>query len=510
MSMLTSSSNGWRISEQLQMWVIATMIIVGGFYAVVHGYTSAVVAIVALGTLYAVYQQNRSLGICVAVAFLILIGDERRVLGWLTDFPSNDPLLLVGPAFILLAALPALIHIRLRDTMSKLVLALGVIMVLEIFNPGQGGLAVGLSGALFFIPQLLWFWLGRNYGNEAMIRRLIFRVVIPLATLAALLGYYQVYVGETPWEHAWVLHSGYTALYLGGKTIRAIGFSTSGQEYTDLLLIGSYFCVAQVLRRRWIYGLPLAILIPAIVLASSRGCIIRFALAVTLAWTLRGKQKATRPLRFAVAVIAVVGSIAFLVSKGGSGGGGESANKTNASAAIAHDTNGLAHPLDQRYSTVGLHSQEIVLGTIEAIKHPIGYGIGETTGASRFSNTGQTLMTEFDLSDSFVDLGVPGGLIYLAIFGLGLLLAYRYSEFGAPDLRIAIVIFFAADAGSWMYTGEYGNVPILWFLLGTVTALVYEKKQEQARLLALRRSRPLPAGPLTTVALPTAKTSALR
>jgi hypothetical protein len=505
--MLTSSSTGWRISEQLQMWFIAAAIIVIGSYAVIHGYTTPVVAVVTLGIIYSIYQRNRSLGVCIAVAFLILIGDERRVLGWLTEFPTNDPLLLVGPAFILLAVLPALIHIRLRDTMSKLVLALGFIMVLQIFNPGQGGLAVGLSGALFFIPQLLWFWLGRNYGSEAIVRRLIFRVVIPLATLAALLGYYQVYVGETPWEHAWVLHSGYAALYIGGKSVRAIGFSTSGQEYTDLLLIGSYFCVAQLLRRRWIFTLPMAVLLPAIVLASSRGGIVRFALAVTLAWTLSGKQKATRPLRFAIALVVVIGAITFLVSKAGSGGA--NTDKSNASSALAHDTNGLAHPLDQRYSTVGLHSQEIVAGTFAALKHPIGYGIGETTGASRFSNSGQLLMTEFDLTDSFVDLGVPGGLIYLAIFGLGLLLAYRYSQFGAPDLRIAIVIFFAADAGSWMYTGEYGNVPILWFLLGTVTALVYEREQQTARLQAVNQSRRSTRAPVSA-GLAAARASHLR
>src|SRR5205823_6330019 len=108
-----------------------------------------------------------------------------------------DPVLLVGPAVALLLFALALVKGRLsRDSkLSRWVAVLMVIMVLQIFNPLQGGLAVGLAGALFYLVPLLWFWIGQSWGSAIFTEKVLFRVVIPVAVAGSLLGLYQAFFG---------------------------------------------------------------------------------------------------------------------------------------------------------------------------------------------------------------------------------------------------------------------------------------------------------------------------
>ena len=46
--------------------------------------------------------------------------------------------------------------------LAGMVSILGLIYVLEIFNPLQGGVTVGLSGALFMLVPVAWFYFGQD------------------------------------------------------------------------------------------------------------------------------------------------------------------------------------------------------------------------------------------------------------------------------------------------------------------------------------------------------------
>ena len=63
---------------------------------------------------------------------------------------SNDPLLVVGPVICGLLFLRAAFERRLsaETPLSKLIVALMVVMTLEVFNPLQGGLTVGIASSL--------------------------------------------------------------------------------------------------------------------------------------------------------------------------------------------------------------------------------------------------------------------------------------------------------------------------------------------------------------------------
>lgn len=451
-------------------------------------YTSPLLAVMALSVLAGLYWVNRYLGISAALIYLILLGDIRRIVGWLTSFPTNDPLLLVAPAFVVILVLPVFYRLRLSDKLSKAVFALIAMMFLQMFNPGQGGILVGFSGALFYMVPLLWFWVGRKYGNEDFGSTVVYRIMIPAAVAAALLGIYQIYFGLLPWEQAWVDHASYAALYIGGKSIRSIGFSTSSQEYANLLLMSSTCCFAGlVVGKKWLI-LPLSVILPALFLASSRGSIIHLVLAVVLILTFKSRNKATLPIRFVAASIVVIGGGILLLSNFANYKAG--ASEGAASYAIAHQVNGLSHPLDSRYSTAGLHSAEIMSGLLGALKHPIGYGTGETSIASKFSTSGQVLATEFDISDQFINLGLPGGLLYLLVVILSIKVGYDYLHCGRRDLSLAVFALYFSFLGDWLFPGEYGNGPLLWILIGTASAEVYRFSQRRVvRVAKVRGSR---------------------
>jgi hypothetical protein len=77
----------------------------------------------------------------------------------------HDALLLVAPlAAFFLCCLTAVSGKRLSrgGGLSIAVLLLAVLMTAQIFNPAQGGLVVGLGGALFYLVPLLWFWIGSH------------------------------------------------------------------------------------------------------------------------------------------------------------------------------------------------------------------------------------------------------------------------------------------------------------------------------------------------------------
>src|SRR5579871_3027950 len=114
-----------------------------------------------------------------ALTYTALLGGLRRnlipVLGW----SGTDPLLLVCPAVVGLYFLGKAFQRRipLATSLSKAVCGLLVLMAAQIFNPMQGGLEIGLIGALLYIAPLLWFYAGNDLATPAFLRRLLWALV---------------------------------------------------------------------------------------------------------------------------------------------------------------------------------------------------------------------------------------------------------------------------------------------------------------------------------------------
>ncbi|MBV9851476.1 MAG: hypothetical protein JO250_17555 [Armatimonadetes bacterium] len=427
-------------------------------------------ALCLLGLFFILLIYSPRAGIPWTLAYLAALGGLRRWLIPIFGWTPMDPLLLVSPALVMLydANLLARRGLPARTRLSRLLVCLLALMTLEILNPLQGGLAIGVAGALFYIVPLLWYFVGRCVGDAALVRRLI-RVAIGIGILAALYGLYQTWFGYSAGEQEWLRLSGYTALNVGG-TIRAISFFTSSAEYAHFLCVALVLLWALWLRGHRLVLLPMPLLALAIFLESSRGVVFSVLAACAALWAVQGRRTvAWLPRGLLAAGLAVTGLVWSLgrVQQGEYG--------VQTQALIEHQASGLLNPLDERHSTATQHSTMALDGVKAGFTDPLGQGLGATTlAAAKFNSAGGS--TEVDVSNMFVSLGFAGGLLYVAIIGVVLMTAFRYWHRARNLAALAILGLLLLELGQWLTGGHYAASMLIWFCIGALDRLQPERE----------------------------------
>lgn len=467
-----------RLLRTNLFWALAALPLIAVLmWLMLHDQLNTLFAAAFAVSLLIVAIRSRAAAAICSLTYLLLLGDIRRIVSWIGGPPASDLLLIVGPFVAVVLATPLLLRVRLRDPLSKAMLLLLVIMILEIVNPIQGGISVGLAGAIFYIAPVCWFWVGRQYASPQVIEAFLYRALFPLGTVAAVLGLIQTFLGFLPWEQAWIdqVKSTYTALYLGG-TIRAFGFATSSAEYTSLMamaLVG--ICAAAFAgRKSWLAALP--VLLMGVLLASSRGYVVKVILAIAVAWVFRKETavSAVKVIRLGVLALAGLVAVSFLASHFASGEDPSGSDQSAARNAISHEASGLAHPFDSRYSTAGIHGQMVTGAIADAIARPLGAGLGATTAAAgKFGNDSDEDSvaigsSEVDFTDMLLSLGVAGGLTYLFIIFSAFRASIFYLKRVPAPISLPLMAILVVLIGSWMIGGQYGISSIVCFILGAL------------------------------------------
>ena len=462
------------LPPELVLWLGAGTLLATLCFILTRGQFHLLVAIVILTALLSLSIVEKQLAVLFTFTYLFLMGDLRRLIATIAPQPAFDPLLLVGPIVTLTLAVPFLSRLTLKDPLSKAMLALLVIMTLEIANPIQGGLAVGLSGAFFYIVPVLWFWIGRGLASTGLVEKLLYTSVLPLAVLASILGLWQTLVGFLPFENAWI-HSAtrvYTSLYIG-SSIRAFGFSVNAGEYATLLSFGLLILVGAAFAgtRAWLLLIPL--LGSALVLESSRGIIVKSVFALSVIWVMRKGNKVKPSTLVAMVLFGVLSlaALSFFASKLSPTSDERPERATGAEEAISHQVGGLAHPFDSRYSTAGTHVTAVSSSLLRGLTHPLGFGLGYTTfAAEKISGQGESGQgsSEIDLSDMFTAIGLVGGLIYLAVAFLVLQYSVRYVRTAPLRISLPILAIVLESSGGWLVGGQYSSSALVFFLFGAL------------------------------------------
>ena len=454
----------------------------------VGGRLNLICALMISSVLVLVLTRSAVLAATLTLVYVHVLGDLRRLMDVATGVPDLDLLLLVGPFMAVLLALPILLRLQVKDSLSKAMLLLTVLMAFEVINPAQGGLAVGISGALFYLVPVLWFWIGRSIASPAVIERLLYRVIFPLGICAAVLGLWQTLVGFFPYEQAWidVTLKNYTALSLGGTT-RAFGFSVSAAEYATLLELTAAGVAAALFTRRRIWALAFPLLIAAMLLASGRTVVVKLILALAVVWSLRKQQplNTLATVRLFAFVLCGLAGVSYLAAAWGPAEG-SSVKYSATQESIAHLSGGLAHPFDERHSTLGIH-QGMFLGAIgNSLSAPLGRGLGATTGAAtKFSESSDQISSEVDVSDMFIILGPVGGIVYIIIFILALRSALAYLQRTNPAVGLPVAAILTATIGAWLISGQYSTAALVFFLIGATT------HSHAGDISALKQSKPM-------------------
>lgn len=426
-----------------------------------HYLTAAVLA----AFLIALALWSRPAGIVTTLAYLVLMGDYRRYAGFLQGYPSSDPLLLVAPTAVFFLSALVFVDGRAKgaSTLGALVAMFSLLMAAEVFNPEQGGIAVGFAGALFYFIPMLWFWIGRAYGTGALTQQVLRWLIIPAAICTALLGIYQAFYGLLPFEAAWARDKAdaFSALFVS-QSVRPFGFFTSPAEHVRFLLIGSVITVAYWLRGRSLVIVILPLLFAAMFLGSSRGPVVMFTLTTVTLWSVLSRSSALWVPR-AVLAAAIAGS----ALAAGLIGLQQARLDSRIEALVTHQVEGLLNPTDTEKSTAVGHIALAGEGLMEGVTSPAGKGLGATTiGASKFGSGAYS--AEVDLANMFYSLGILGGALYLAVIVAAIVAAVSLWRARRDAVALAMLGTGLCTLSAWLLGGEYAIDAILWFVLGAI------------------------------------------
>lgn len=424
------------------------------------GMTQVIGALLFILLLSFLFLIDPKLAIVATLVLLAFLGDVRRLL--LRDEGSSlSPMLLVCPLAVSALVLKARSDGRLSAStpLAKLVLALMGVMVLQIFNPLQGGMAVGLAGILFYIIPLLWFWVGQAWGTPSFTELVVFRVVVLVAIAASLLGLYQAFVGLPAYQAGWAERI-YGTSRISGARLRPFGPFVSTGEYTGYLLLAAIAPVGALFARNvraTVLFVPL--IMAAVFFTGVRGPIIVFLAAVVALWSILSRGWGTALLRVALAAAFAVAGVTWTL------GQVKDMQLSGGAASLAqHQAEGL---LDPSKSSASTHTNLLASGFASALHSPLGLGLGSTNRAAGAMG-GVGASSEADFTDAFIALGVPGGVLFGLIVIRTLRTAVRFCRKTRKPQTLAVTGLLLVSTGGWLKGGQYSTAALSCFAVGLI------------------------------------------
>jgi hypothetical protein len=439
----------------------------------------SILALVAFCILILLFRTPR-LGVSLSFAYLAILGGVRRWLipdfGW----SANDPLMLVMPAIVGLFFGNLLLsrHLHGDTRLARLLRWLLLIMVIQIFNPLQGGLTVGIAGVLFSIIPLGWYYVGRIMAKPAVVNS-VFRTVTAVALAAAVYGIYQNSYGLSAGEQEWVRITKYEQLM--GATQRLFSFFTSPAEYSQCLAAGII-----ILWAAWLCGnrtalIPVPLLMIALFLIGIRGAIVGVLTVSAVLWAVQSRSRNQWIPRGLLALVIAGFGMAWSLNQAQ---GIEFGSRTH--AIVEHQSSGLLDPVGKD-SSAHSHFNLVAIGLKSGLTNPLGLGLGATTSASaKFGGVGGS--TELDLTNMFVSLGIIGGVLYAVIIFIVLAMAFRLWVMTRAPASLTTLAILLISLGSWLNGGYYSTSMLAWFCIGALD----HAQREVSREIAFREIERLP------------------
>lgn len=362
------------------------------------------------------------------------------------------------------------------------VLAFVVVALVQIANPGTGGIVHGLEAIRPHIEFVPLFFFGYMVMRTTSRLRLFLLLLCVVAAINGIVGLIQFQLSPAQLA-SW--GPGYAERINGNALITGrVFYSASGASFVrpfalgpdlgfggavGLLAVPALMALVGTAHRRWSgrIGAPLAIgIVLALATSQTRAAVIA---AVVGLLAFAGLALASR--RRAIALIGVAGLITLTVALVSAIGGGENG------AALAR-YNSIA---PGRVLVTAVTERGGSLGLIPAYieKYPLGAGLGRVgpasgLGGSPLERHEQALNGESEFTFLVIELGVMGLLILGALTVRLLVLSIRLRRLRNSELRLLLAgcaaPMFAIAAG-WL-TGPVSSAtpaaPYFWFTAGTL------------------------------------------
>jgi hypothetical protein len=423
-------------------------------------------------------------GMFAMMLFEPLRGFIRRAQYLFLPYSQTDPIHVVTPLITLMAFTMLLQRGGLRifraTPLAGLVSVLALIYFLEIFNPLQGGLTVGLSGALFMLIPVIWFYLGQTI-KPAFIET-AFRLMVILGVLTSFYGLYQLAFGFPSFEQFWIDNTEFYNSIQVGNVKRALATYSSAEEWGRYIEIGALIAFgfaagggSYARRAAWLVcgaGLTLMLMF-----TGQRTAIFGLIFGLFIMVLLGAKSWRGVVARTLIAVAPVI-LIAVLVKAPTNDDMLSHDSDDKMGTVLSHTARGTLRPAEEDSFQERLKNWTW-LATEYIPYHPVGIGIGGTSlGAWRFNNEMDLPPIDSYFISTVITCGFPAALLFIWILLRATKISwrtFRSSITGSPDARVWRIA--AALMPVLILNSLFGNTftlysvaPIGWLLVGWISA----------------------------------------
>lgn len=424
-------------------------------------------------------------GLLAMMCFEPLRGLLRRAQYIFVEYTSTDPIHLLTPTMTLIAFAVLLWYRRARilyaQPLAGAVSVLALIFSVQIFNPFQGGLFVGLSGAMFILVPMTWFYFGQAVRTEFLAGAM--RLIVALGLLCSLHGLYQLLYGYPAFENYWIEHTDHYESIAVGHVTRALATFNSAEEWGRYVQYGAVIACGfahgardRLARLGW--AVAGAALIGVLMITGQRTGI--FGLLTALGAMFLIGAPSWRAVAGRLALMVAAALMVVVVAKPPSSE--EMWNKDQdekLETMLSHTARGTLQPAKEE----SLNARFMIwtrLMTRIIPSRPFGTGLGAgTVAAARYANPEDELYP----IDSFIAVllvgcSLPAALLFLWILARATMMAIRIFRRAVPDTRAAIIRRIAAAMMPMLILNSffgltfsiYSAAPVAWLLIGWISA----------------------------------------
>jgi hypothetical protein len=423
-------------------------------------------------------------GLFAMMLFEPLRGFLRRAQYLFLTYSQSDPIHVITPLITILAFLTLLqrhgLRMFIETRLAKMVSILAAIYFVQIFNPLQGGLAVGFSGALFILVPVCWFYFGQAIKPEFM--RTALRLLVVLGLVTSLYGLYHLAYGFPAFEQYWLDNTDAYESIRVGNIKRALATFSSAEEWGRYIEVGALIAFGlgagastQVRRGGWfVAGLALTVML---LFTGQRTAIFGLILGTVVLLGLGAKTWRAAGSRLALVVVPVA-LVAILAHAPTSDDMQQHGEDERFGAVLSHSARGALNPtkedsLQERFTIWAYLATEIVP------RNPLGKGLGATSLAVNRADKDAALppVDSYFIS-SVITCGLPAALLFIAILlraTWASCRAFRSAISGSAEAQVWRVV--AALMPVLILNSFFGNTftlysvaPVGWLLLGWISA----------------------------------------
>ncbi len=422
-------------------------------------------------------------GLVAMIMFEPFRGLTRRLQYLIVDYSQFDPIHVLTP-LVALMALTKLVQrnrfqiIRATPLASAVTILAGIFFV-QILNPLQGGLMIGLSGAMLILVPVCWFYFGQEVNFRLI--RIVLHLIVAIGIVTSLYGVYQLIYGYPQFERYWLENVEFYVSIGVGHVKRPLATFTSAEEWGRYIGMGALIAFGfAVGTKQWLsrlaWFLCTAGLSTVLLFTGQRTAIFGLLLGFVTLIVLGAKNLRGAAARLALLLVPFLLVAVFAKPPSEDEMWSKEESET-VGTLLSHAQRGTLQPTGEDSLYVRFEIWKDLITNVIPYR-PLGSGLGAgSLSALKFSSGAEETAIDNFVLVLAVAGGIPAALLFLWILGRATLFAFRQTrretetttEATVARIIAALMPIFILNNIFGLTFSLYAVAPIGWLLIGWIS-----------------------------------------